>query len=47
MSARATSEGRRGREGEAMGVEEGGRLGTGATGNTAMLQSTEEALKGC
>lgn len=25
----------------------GGRLGTGATGNSAMLQSTEEALKGC
>lgn len=46
----ATSEGeeRRG-EGEVArerGEREGG-LGTGATGNMVMLQSTEEALKGC
>lgn len=39
---------RKGKEGE--GTKErgrGGGLGSGATGNMVMLQSTVEALKGC
>lgn len=43
MSAKGTSNGEEIGKGDGWG----GRLGTGATGNVVMLQSTEETLKGC
>lgn len=48
MSAKGASEGEVKEGGmRGGGGGGGGRLGAGATGNVVMLESTEEALKGC